>query len=172
MPVPDPTLEGIYTKKAARQINKDSGEIWIFEHRGMSVWYNGVTPKNNFCIQGRQSMWYMEEEKNSMKKDDVIYESNFELDDRLKPQDGIKISNILLKEIVIFGYRELDPDYPYLDEIDLGKKGYVITDNGRFECSLVGIFYLDGDAPDAMKYRWIDEITGLYRFKPDWSKKI
>jgi hypothetical protein len=173
---PESRLKGMMSEKDARALNETSGEIWIFEHRGMSIWYNGIDPMTSWSIQEGGFNSYEEDNNPNPIEHDILWSSLFTRGDHLQEIPGIIIGGkstpgILLKEIVIRGYRQIDDDYPYLDpNIDVGKKGWVETDKGKFEAELVEVWWI-GDE-DLDRYEWIDEITGLTCIKPYWDRRI
>jgi hypothetical protein len=155
-------LKGVYTEKAARDLNRKLGEIWIFEHRGMSVWYNGENPKQGWSISDNEDL-----------PGDILWATDFQTSDRLQPQSHIKVGGINLEALHIVDELERTRERieHYLDDQDIGSTGRVVTDENEYEAELVDVFDMRDDSDiSEERYEWIDEITGLICIKPYWDK--
>jgi hypothetical protein len=173
-------LRRIYKEDDARKFNADSGEIWVFEHRGMSVWYKGINPDRPWTIEGAGTMGRTNSflyDEDAIPKE-ILWSSDFTMSQKMKDvgfikQEGIKFNeHLTLKEIVLYGEREWDEYYPYLDDDDIGAKGYVETSEGRFEAELVDVFTVEEGWDDEGEFEWIDEITGVICILPHWDRRI
>jgi hypothetical protein len=176
-------LKGIHREEDAKRVNKESGEIWIFEHRGQAVWYNGETPDRSWSINAGSRSYYANE-VNMTDENNITFAANFQLSQKYSDGEWMKqpyivVGGIRLIEIVVDVPKTWDPDFPYVDESDIGKKGYVFTDQGKFECEIVDVLTLSEEEEseytedeDYEGYEWIDEITGVICFKPHWDRPI
>jgi hypothetical protein len=164
-------LKKVYREADARRINLESGELWIFEHRGMSIWYKGVNPESSWSI----SIDPKDFDQDQMDQP-TTWLTSFYYDGKLREVEGLKVADILLKEITIWGEPFWDSDMPYLDERDVGKKGYILTDKGKFEIELIEVFSLPPEEQEQedefLIHEWIDEITGVLCLEIHWDKEV